>query len=107
VLISINVIPSLGLKLKLPQSSRVVDSHPPVRVQVALPAEGPLMVDGMAIVDMKALGEELSRRKLTAKNGIAVVINGDESAPMQRLVDVMDVLKAQGIDAMTISAKRK
>ena len=107
VLISINVIPSLGLKMKLPQSSQVVDSHPPIRVQLSIPAEGPMQLDGVEVADLKQLGAELARRQQTARNGLAVVVVGDEHAPLQRLVDVMDVLKSDGIQAMTISAKRK
>ena len=106
VLISINVIPSLGLKMKLPLSSQVVDSHPPVRVQLSIPPEGPMQLDGVDVADLPQLGQELARRKQAARTGLAVVVVGDEHAPLQRLVDVMDVLKHNGIEAMTISAKR-
>jgi len=49
----------------------------------------------------------LLRRKQAATNGLTVVIQGDDQVALQRLVDVMDTLKSQGIEAMTIAAKRR
>lgn len=106
VLISINVIPALGLKMKLPVSSQVAESHPPVRVVVGIAPQGPYQLDGQD-VELAALGQTLLLRRQAATHGLTVVINGDESAPMQRLVDLMDTLKANGIESMTISARRK
>jgi biopolymer transport protein ExbD len=107
VLLSINVIPALGLKVKLPVSSQVQETHPPVKVQVGIPAQGHYLLDGETISDLALLTTQLRQRREASSNGIAVVIHGDENAPLQRLVEVMDVLKSNGIDAMTISAKRK
>jgi biopolymer transport protein ExbD len=107
VLLSINVIPALGLKVKLPVSSQVQENHPPIKVQLGIPAEGAYLIDGAPVANLSVLANQLIQRKRAATTGIAVVIQGDESAPLQRLVDVMDVLKSNGIDAMTISAKRK
>lgn len=107
VLLSINVIPALGLKVKLPTSSVAQENHPPIRVQLGVPAEGAYLLDGAPVANLTQLGEQLVQRKTASSSGIAVVIHGDESAALQRLVDVMDVLKSNGIEAMTISAKRR
>jgi len=107
VLISINVIPALGLKMKLPSSNRAREDHPPARVIVTVPAEGNFQVDGRDVASLDELGADLSKRRHGSPTGIAVVINGDQAAPLQRLVDVMDTLKSNGIEALTISAKRK
>lgn len=107
VLLSINVIPALGLKVKLPISSQVQENHPPVKVQVGIPADGAYLLDGEPVASLSLLAAQLIQRKQASPTGIAVVIHGDESASLQRLVDVMDILKSNGIDAMTISAKRK
>ncbi|MFM7002031.1 MAG: ExbD/TolR family protein, partial [Limnohabitans sp.] len=107
VLLSINVIPALGLKVKLPVSSQAQENHPPVRVQLGIPAEGAYVLDGEPVANLSKLAALLIQRKQASSTGIAVVIQGDEQASLQRLVDVMDVLKSNGIDAMTISAKRK
>jgi biopolymer transport protein ExbD len=107
VLLSINTIPALGLKVKLPQSARAQDQRPPVRVLLGIPASGAYTVDGTAVADLSAVTRLLLERRQAAPNGIAVIIQGDESAPLQKLVDVMDALKSSGLDAMTISARRK
>jgi biopolymer transport protein ExbD len=107
VLLSINVIPALGLKMKLPTSNQAVESHPPIRVILSVPAKGNYLLDGQDHGDLTQLGQVLRQRKSEAKPGIAVIIQGDEDAALQRLVDAMDMLKGQGIDAMTIAAKRK
>lgn len=107
VLISINVIPALGLKTKLPVSNQAQDDRPPERVIVTLPRAGGIQVDGVAVASLGQLAALLQERKKEAGSRLAVVVNGDESIPLQRLVDVMDTLKSTGIEAMTISAKRK
>lgn len=107
VLISINVIPALGLTVKLPHSSSAQDQRPPVRVVLGIPAQGSYTLDGQPVEDLASVTRLLQQRKLASPNGIAVVIQGDEAAPLQKLVDVMDALKTSGLDAMTISAKRK
>jgi len=107
VLLSINVIPALGLKLKLPVSSQVAENHPPVRVLISVPIQGNFLIDDKDYGDSGAMAIELLRRKKESVNGIAVIINGDEGAALQRLIDVMDILKSNGIEALTISAKRK
>lgn len=107
VLISINVIPALGLKVKLPVSAQTQDSRPPDRVLLGIPAQGAYVLDGRPVDSLAQMGQQLQQRKQTAAHGIAVVIQGDQDAPLQRLVDAMDVLKSQGIDAMTIAAQKK
>lgn len=107
VLISTNVIPALGLKMKLPSSSSAVNNRPPERVIVNLPAEGALQIDGREVGNPAALAEQVKQRKLAATNGIAVIINGDESVALQRLVDLMDLLKSEGIESISIAAKKK
>ena len=107
VLISINVIPALGLKVKLPQSSSAQDHRPPVRVILGIPASGSFTIDGESVQDLASVTRTLQQRKQGSANGIAVIVQGDEAAPLQKLVEVMDALKSAGMEAMTISAKRK
>ena len=107
VLLSINTLPALGLKVKLPVSAQAQDQRPPLRVLLGIPASGAYTVDGVAVADLPTLTRMLLERKQGAPHGMAVVIQGDESAPLQKLVDVMDTLQSSGLDAMTISARRK
>ena len=107
VLLSTNVIPSTGLKMKLPLSSSAANSQPPTRVIVSIPTEGPFQLDGLVFDDIEKLSQELKMRKQAATNGLAVIVQGDEKAALQRLVTIMDILKSNGIDSVSISAKRK
>jgi biopolymer transport protein ExbD len=107
VLISINVIPALGLKTKLPVSSHAQDERPPVRVIVTLTKEGSTQLDGADVGNIAQLSALLHDRRQASGANLAVIINGDDSVPLQRLVEVMDVLKSTGIEAMTIATKRK
>lgn len=107
VLISINVIPALGLKTKLPVSSTASDERPLDKVIVTLSKDNLTQVNGETLASPDDLKRVIQGIKENAKGRLSVIINGDESVPLQKLVDVMDVLKSLGIDAMTITAKRK
>ncbi len=106
VLISINVISAMGLKTQLPVSSAAKDNKNLKRVVVTIPAEGDYQIDGKNVDSLASLTSGLQDRKASSADGLSVVINGDQAASLQRLVDVMGVLKKLGIDAMTISAKK-
>lgn len=107
VLVSINVIPALGVKMKLPQSSQAHAEASPRRVVVAIPPEGAVTLDGRSFDQFDALAQALRDARHGSPVGLAVVIQGDERTPMQRLVDVMDILQREGITGMTISARKR
>ena len=107
VLISINVIPALGLKTKLPISSTASDERPLEKVIVTLTKNDVIQVDGKTLQSLDEVKSVVESIKQHAKGRLSVIVNGDESVSLQRLVDVMDVLKSIGIEAMTISAKKK
>jgi biopolymer transport protein ExbD len=106
VLISINVISAMGLKTQLPVSSVAKDNKNLKRVVVTVPANGNYEVDGKDVNSLDGLMTSLQELQSSTPDKLSVVINGDQSASLQRLVDVMGVLKKLGIDAMTISAKK-
>jgi len=106
VLISINVIPALGLKTKIPLSSTAQVEIPPTRMVVTLTSAGQTELDG---VSQESL-EQLTRSLVLAQKAherLVVIINGENDVPLQRLVDVMDALKTAHIDTMTIAAKKR
>lgn len=119
VLISINVIPALGIKMNLPSSDSVKEEHPPIRVIISISADGSYQLDGVSFSSLDRLKSalmDLKNQKTAQSNNnaligaspkLAVIINGDEQSPLQRLVDVMDMLKSSGVDAMTIASKKK
>lgn len=106
VLISLNVIPALGLKTKLPQSSQAKDERPPLRIMVTLPKGEGIQVDGEA-TSLAALADKLETKKKAGGKPVSILINGDESVELQRLIDVMDVLKARGFDSLSIAARMR
>jgi len=105
VLISINVIPALGVKTHLPSSSQAQDLKAVKNAIVTLAKSGGVQLDGEA-VDMAALS---ARIKAAARptDKINVIVNGDAGVEMQRLIDVMDALKQGGLDSISIAAKKK
>jgi biopolymer transport protein ExbD len=107
VLISLNVIPALGLKTKLPTSSSATQENPPKRVIVTLMRDGTIQADGQSLASLEELTKVIISKKQEYSNNYTVVIQGDEAASMQSLIDVMDVLKKNNVESMTISAKRK
>jgi len=114
VLISINVIPALGLKMKLPQSSQAREDHPPKRVILGISAQGEFLLDGVEFRSLESmqpslikLRDEASAKGGDVKKNLVVIINGDQESKLQQLVDVMDLLKSNGIDSMTIASKKK
>ena len=105
VLISINVIPALGIKTALPKSSQVQESKSVKNAVITLAKTGEIQLDG----DPVTLDVLAPRLKAMQQGGqtLNIMINGDEAVAMQRLVDVMDALKDSGFDSITIAAKKK
>ncbi|WP_189046799.1 ExbD/TolR family protein [Aliidongia dinghuensis] len=105
VLISINVIPALGIKTTLPQSSQPEDNRAVKNVIITLAPSGEMQLDGAAVT-----ADELTQR-LTALHAadphVNVIINGDRTVEMQRLVDALDAVKAAGIDALSMATKKR
>lgn len=105
VLISMNVIPATGIKTQLPgsgQPDRLTRSYHAV---IIIGAQGRIQLEGKDY-DLATLGAALDELHQTHKD-IDLVIDGDKSSSLQNLVDVMDVVKASGITAVSIAAKKK
>jgi len=105
VLISINVIPALGIKTTLPQSSQAQDTRAVKNVIITLAPTGETQLDG-AIVQADELTQRLAQMH-TENPAINVIINGDETVQMQRLVDALDAVKAAGIDQLSMATKKR
>jgi biopolymer transport protein ExbD len=106
VLISINVIPALGLRTALPQAGSPDQLHPREQVVITLLADGSIQLEG-ATVDLTLLGDLLAQRRAASRQDISITINGDRGVTLQRLVDVFDVLKADGFSDVAIAAERR
>ena len=107
VLLSINVIPALGLKIKPPSSARpdqIVDRQ---RVTIGIDATGQPYIDGQP-VSLGDIPEKLAAAAAIDPNKkLAVVISGDEAAELQSLVSVLDALKLAGVASAQIVTRNK
>lgn len=106
VLISLNVIPAMGIKTQLPASSQAQSLRSPTRqVVVTLGKDGKVVVNGQTV----ELGAVLPTVKAIPRHGekLVVVINSDKGAEVQLLVDVMDELKSGGVESVSVAARDK
>ncbi|MGL4407013.1 MAG: ExbD/TolR family protein [Zoogloea sp.] len=105
VLLSLNVIPSTGVKTTLPSASSAQENHDLHTAIITIPAQGALQLDGKNVeADYLAAALQALKQK---HERISVVVKGDASVELQRLLDVMDIVKESGLEAVSIAAKRK
>ena len=106
VLISVNVIPALGIKTQQPNSTQAQNlKTPDKQVVVTLGREGSIQLDGQT-VELKRLVSAI-KAKASASEQIAVVVNSDKGAEVQTLVDVMDAIKAAGLGKVALAARER
>ncbi|HEX4153737.1 MAG TPA: biopolymer transporter ExbD [Steroidobacteraceae bacterium] len=104
VLISIHVLPALGLKVALPHSSAAAKLDEPRRVTITITADGAIYLDGNATA-LEDLPGEL--HNLAAQSKVNVIIAGDERSALQTLVDVLGALQKGGVAATAITTRAK
>ncbi len=104
VLISIDVIPAFGVKTRLPTSSSATTNSERHSAIVALGRDGELQLDGMDVTAAELVPRLLAIRQDHPK--VSVIINGDRSVELQRVIDVMDRLRAAGFLAISIAARK-
>jgi len=106
VLISVNVIPALGIKTQQPNSSQAQNlKTPDKQVVVSLGREGLIQLDGQT-VELERLVSAI-KAKASASEHIAVIVNSDKGAEVQTLVDVMDAIKAAGLGKVALAARER
>ncbi len=105
VLISLNVIPAQGLKTQLPQAGHTEAIRSVRNVIVTLIGNDTLQLEGKSITLDKLPDALINLRKDHTE--LNIIINGDKAASLQFLVNVMDVLKNHGFDALSIAAKQR
>ena len=104
VLISLNVIPALGIKTTLPGSAQPEKLQIRKHAVVTIAAAGQVQLDG---TDYSLEGLSSALKQLKAAGDVDVVINSDKDVSVQQLVDVMDSIKSSGITAIAISSRKK
>lgn len=104
VLISLNVIPALGIRTSLPGSAQPEKLQVRKHAVVTIAPAGQVQLDG---TDYSLPGMTSALQQLKAAGEVDVVINSDKDVSVQQLVDVMDAIKASGITSIAISSKKK
>ncbi|QDD62937.1 biopolymer transporter ExbD [Herbaspirillum seropedicae] len=104
VLISLNVIPALGLKTQLPSSSTAQDLKPQTKAVITISKDEVIQVDGENTT-LDALTVRLDKLRRDGEK-LNLIINSDRGVEVQRLVDVMDTLKKGGFDSISIATRK-
>lgn len=104
VLISLNVIPALGLKTHLPSSSTAQDLKPQSKAVITIGLHDVIQVDGVA-TPLPGLVERLNQLRKEGEK-LNLIINSDRGVEVQRLVDVMDTLKQGGFESISIATRK-
>lgn len=106
VLISVNVIPALGIKTQQPSSSQVQQlKTKDVQVVVTLGKDESIQIDGKNILLTELTGA--IRQKANGSEQISVIVNSDKGAEVQTLVDVMDEIKKSGLGKVSLAARER
>ncbi len=100
VLISLNVLPALGLHVALPISAAPDKVVAPRKVTITIAKDGSILLDNDGVA-LDALAEKL-RALRPADSKLEVIIAGDRAATLQPLITVLDALKAANVPAASI-----
>lgn len=105
VLISLRVIPALGVKTQLPISGQPEKLDARKHAVVTVTKAGRLQLDGVdhTLPELVAALEKLGH----AEQNLDVVVRSDRDASVQQLVEVMDAVKAAGISSVAIASSPK
>jgi biopolymer transport protein ExbD len=100
IMITIDTIAGSGIALDIP-SSKTPQPLKNTQITIGVIKDGALYVKGKPITP-EALDELLKAEK--EKGKVEVVIAGDKEVPLQKLLDVMDVVRANDITNVGIAA---
>ena len=104
VLVSLNVIPALGMKTQLPSASSAQQLKPQNKAILTLGANGELQLDGQDI-QVDALDAALkAQEKPDSKT--TIIVNSDKGVEVARLVEVMDTLRLGGFTSVSIATRK-
>ena len=104
VLISLNVIPALGLKTQLPGASNSQELKPQNKAVITIGLKEVLQVDGKNI-ELDGLAAALNKAKKGSEK-LNIIINSDRDVEVQRLVEVIDNLKQNGFESVAIATRK-
>lgn len=105
VLLSLNVIPALGVKTSLPSSSTAHDLTVNLNAMVSIPVQGDIQLDGKNI-SLDQLPDAI-KAKQKPNTKVSIILNADKGVEFQRVLDVLDALRGHGFEAISFATKRK
>lgn len=94
---------SAGLEVELPEASAADMQVAPTDLVVALTKEGDMVVRGETI-DLEQL-RGLMREHKQQKGGGTVIVQADAEVPHGRVVEVVDMAKAEGVPRLGIATQ--
>ena len=104
VLISLNVIPAVGIKTQLPVASTAQQLKPQNKAVITLGLQERLQLDGQDL-DESALLAQLKVLNDSSEK-LVIIINSDQGVEVKRLVSVMDLLKGNGFSSVSIATRK-
>jgi len=104
ILYTLNVFPMLFQNLKLPTSSTLETAQLKEVLKVYITKDGDIETENVG-KGIQALRSYL--KGITQKDQLVVVIVADRDSKAQRLMNVMDVLKEEGISRIAIAGEKK
>lgn len=104
VLISLNVIPALGIKTQLPGAAHAQQLKPQNKALITLGLDDRLQLDGKDL-DQTELVVQLKAME-NPEQKMVIILNSDEGVEVARLVSVMDVLKSSGFSSVSIATRK-
>ena len=104
VLISLNVIPALGIKTQLPGAAHAQQLKPQNKAVITLGLDERLQLDGK---DMNQ-DDLVAQLKALESNGekTVIILNSDKGVEVGRLITVMDLLKSNGFASVSIATRK-
>lgn len=104
VLISLNVIPALGIKTQLPGTSHAQQLKPQNKAIITLGLDQRLQLDGKDVSE-EALVSQLKPLQQDSDK-LVIILNSDQGVEVARLVAVMDLLKSNGFASVSIATRK-
>ena len=104
VLISLNVIPALGIKTQLPGAAHAQQLKPQNKAVITLGLDERLQLDGKDLNQSDLVAQLKAMENPDEK--IVIILNSDAGVEVARLVSVMDVLKGSGFSSVSIATRK-
>ena len=104
VLISLNVIPALGIKTQLPGAAHAQQLKPQNKAVITLGLDERLQLDGQDM-NQTDLVTQLKTLQGNPDEKLVIILNSDKGVDVGRLVTVMDLLKSNGFASVSSATR--